>query len=174
MGTPRVRKHFEAALPVLEGPHRPQNPSSCWGCWSNTSHSPQEPWGSSAGRFLPSSQLGPVHARHSLLSSATAWDRAVLPERLCLRCWPSTKEFIFKLSQHTANSECLNLTHSGRAKVGAESQLRGRKGRKLGRGMPGKATAWPQLAHRALSMPGCVLRGSGSSQERPPGPGTET
>lgn len=162
MGTPRVRKHFEAALPVLEGPHRPQNPSSCWGCWSNTSHSPQEPWGSSAGRFLPSSQLGPVHARHSLLSSATAWDRAVLPERLCLRCWPSTKEFIFKLSQHTANSECLNLTHSGRAKVGAESQLRGRKGRKLGRGMPGKATAWPHLPTGPCQCPGVSSGGVGA------------
>lgn len=168
MGTPRVRKHFKAALPVLEGPHTPQKPNSRWGCWSNTSHSPQEPWGSSAGRFLPSSQSGPVRAGHSLPSSALAWDRGLS----CLRCWPSTKEFIFKFSQHTANSKCLNLTHSGRAEVGAESRLGRRKGRELGRGAR-QGHSLATLAHRAQSVPRGALRVSGDSQEHPPGPGTE-
>lgn len=34
------------------------------------------------------------------------------PARLCPRRWPSTKEFIFKLSQRTENSKCLNPTCS--------------------------------------------------------------
>lgn len=147
MGTPRVKKHFEAVLPVLEGPHTPQNPNSCWGCWSNANYSPQEPWGSSAGRFLPSSQLGQVGARHPAQLCHGLGQRAVLPERLCLRCWPSTKEFIFNLSQHTANSKCLNLSHSGRAEVGAESQLR------RAESWAGGCQAGPQRGHTCPQGP---------------------
>lgn len=98
----------------------------------------------------------------TLLSSAMAWHRAVLSERLCLTCWPSTKEFIFKLSQHRPNSKCLNLTHSGRAEVGAESQLRGKKGRELGRRVPGRATAWPHLPTGCFQCPGVSSGGVGA------------
>lgn len=98
----------------------------------------------------------------TLLSSAMAWDRAVLSERLCLRCWPSTKEFIFKLSWHTANTKCLNLTYSGRTEVGTESQLRGKKGRELGRRVPGRATAWLHLPTGPCQCPGVSSGGVGA------------